>query len=56
MSGCKEGDVRLVDSNIEGSGRVEVCLSHEWMVVGDGTWGVEEARVICRQLGLPTDG
>ena len=38
------------------SGRVELCLSNEWRVVGDQTWGVEEAAVFCRQLGLPTDG
>ena len=55
---CEDGDVRLVDSNMNTnvSGRVELCLSNEWRVVGDETWGVEEATVVCRQLGLPTDG
>ena len=55
---CEEGDVRLVDSNMKtnASGRVELCLSNEWRIVGDETWGVEEATVVCRQLGLPTDG
>ena len=53
---CDEGEVRLVDSNTDGSGRVEVCLNREWMIVGDSSWGVEEATVICRQLGLPTYG
>ena len=57
VSGCPEGDVRFVDSNMNrASGRVEMCLSNEWRVVGDETWGVEEATVVCRQLGLPTDG
>ena len=42
--------------NTNVSGRVELCLSNEWRVVGDETWGVEEATVVCRQLGLPTDG
>ncbi|CAI8057712.1 Sushi, nidogen and EGF-like domain-containing protein 1 [Geodia barretti] len=58
VSECEEGDVRLVDSNMNtnASGRVEMCLGSEWRVVGDETWGVEEATVVCRQLGLPTDG
>ncbi|CAI8044560.1 hypothetical protein GBAR_LOCUS24699 [Geodia barretti] len=58
VSGCEEGDVRLVDNNMNtnASGRVEMCLGNEWRVVGDETWGVEEATVVCRQLGLPTDG
>ena len=54
---CEEGDVHLVPvGNFNGSGRVEMCLDREWRIVGDETWGVEEATVVCRQLGLPTDG
>ena len=54
---CEEGDVRLVPvGNVNGSGRVEMCLDREWKIVGDEIWGVEEATVVCRQLGLPTDG
>ena len=50
---CEEGDVCLVGSNIEGGGRVELCLGNEWRSVGDETWGIEEASVVCRQLQLP---
>ena len=55
---CEEGDVCLVDSNMNtsASGRVEMCLGNDWRVVGNGTWGVEEASVVCTQLGLPNDG
>ena len=57
---CNDGDVRLVpvgnQGNHNASGRVEICLDREWRIVGDETWGVEEATVVCRQLGLPTDG
>ena len=55
---CEEGDVRLVDSNMNtsASGRVEMCLDNDWRVVRNGTWGVEEASVVCTQLGLPSDG
>ena len=56
---CEERDVRLVNEsnvNIYASGRVEVCLNNWWMIVGDESWGVEEATVVCRQSGFPSDG
>ena len=56
VSGCEEGDIRLVDGISNTTGRVEMCLEDEWRAVGDDNWGEEEATVVCRQLGLPTDG
>ena len=54
MSSCEEGDIRLVDGVDNTTGRVELCLEHEWRIVGDASWGEQEATVACRQLGLPT--
>ena len=53
-TGCSSGDVRLADqvSNIEG--RVEVCYNGEWGTICARQWGRLDARVVCRQLGLPT--
>ena len=56
MTRCDEGDVRLVCGNNNRTGQVEVCLDHIWRAISYENWGVEEATVTCRQLGLPTDG
>ena len=55
--GCDEGHIRLVDGIINKTGQAEVCMDNVWKSVADDhDWGVEEATLICRELGLPTDG
>ena len=53
---CEEGDIRIADGDSESSGRVEICLYGVWGTVCDRSWGSTDARVVCRQLDLPTEG
>ena len=46
---CNETDVRLVNGLHEG--QVELCLNGVWYSVCSNGWDVNDARVVCRQLG-----
>ena len=46
-----------MQGNTTTSGLVEVCLNNVWgTVCVDYDWGIADAQVACRQLGLPITG
>ena len=53
---CTNGDLRLSGSTTSRQGRVEMCYERQWGTVCDDSWGTNDAKVACRQLGFSSYG
>ena len=58
LSGCDDGDVRLVNGTTSLEGLVEICRNNDWGTAAAcvGFWGSADASVVCRQLGFSPQG
>ena len=50
-----EGAVRLVDGTVPYRGRVEICEERRWRSICSERWDINDATVVCRQLGYPAE-
>ena len=48
---CEEGDARLVYGDVVNEGRVEICIDETWSTICDNGWSLNDANVVCQQLG-----
>ena len=44
-----------MNGSIAAEGRVELCLEGLWSTVCDKGWSIQDARVVCAQLGYTAD-
>ena len=48
------GNIRLRGGTNSWEGRVEILVNGAWGTVCDDQWDVQDAKVVCRQLGYST--
>ena len=52
-SGCRDGEIRLTGGTAT-AGRVDICSNGVWAHICQDSWDINDARVACRSMGLPS--
>ena len=47
-----EWSIRLQDGMLPLEGRIEIFIGNKWGAVSDDNWDLQDALVVCRQLGF----
>lgn len=50
-SNCSTGELRLRGGSTQYEGRVEMCYNGLWGSICQNDWSINEAHVVCNQLG-----
>ena len=53
---CGDGDLRLVEGEGIGEGRVEICFNNTYGSICADFWDEVDAQVVCGQLGFLRNG
>ena len=48
----QNGEIRLRGGAYSSEGRIEIFKGREWMTVCDDGWDINNAHVVCKQLGF----
>ena len=51
FEGYSNGNVRLIGGTTSRQGRVEIWYNRQWNTVCDDSWDIDDANVVCQQLG-----
>ena len=50
---CTHGEIKLYGGQFRNEGDLQLCYNGVWVFLCNAAWWIEEANVVCRQLGYP---
>ena len=53
---CTNFSIRITGTSVPYIGRVEICIDQQWTTLCQSDWGINEAKVVCKELGYSSNG